>query len=87
MKRNASIELLRIVMMFGIVLLHVCGQGKYRCVWPSNLLCVAVVGFVFISGYFGIRFTLSKFVSLYSLAIFYCCVIPIIGGNYTGGVF
>lgn len=78
--RNSGIELFRILMMFGIVLLHVCGQGKYGCVWPANLLRGAVVCFVFISGYYGIRFTLSKFVGLYSLAVFYCCLEPIIGG-------
>ena len=78
--RNCGIELFRILMMFGIVLLHVCGQGKYGCVWPANLLRGAVVCFVFISGYYGIRFTLSKLVGLYSLAVFYCCLEPIIGG-------
>ena len=88
--RDSGLELFRILLMFGIVLLHVCGQGKYKCVWPTNLLRGAVVGFVFISGYFGIRFSLSKLLGLYSLAIFYCLLEPIIGGvlwGETGGYF
>ena len=83
--RNASIELLRILLMFGICLLHVCGQGKYESVFPKNVLCCTVVGFIFISGYFGVRFSLSKLVSLYVLAMFYCLVEPLIGGALLWG--
>lgn len=41
--------------------------------------------FVFISGYFGVKFSLSKLIALYSLAVFYCCLEAVIGGAVGNG--
>lgn len=71
MKRNPSIELYRCMLMFGIVLLHCAGNGAARAPWLGNLLKFCVTGFVFISGYFGIKFTWRKLLYLYGVAI-YC---------------
>lgn len=80
-KRNASVELLRLSLMFGIVLLHVITQDGYftidnrlaKCV--TNALSTCVVGFIFISGYYGIKMSILKVMRLISLAAFYMVVL------------
>lgn len=67
-QRDTSIELYRVVLMFGIVMLHCAGKGDVRSTYLANLLKFCVPGFVFISGYFGIKFTWGKLLRLYSLA-------------------
>ena len=84
-KRNVGIELFRIVMMLGIVMTHTCEQSVFSNVYLHRLAKTSVVGFAMISGYFGIRFAPSKLIRLYALAIGYCFLIPLIGGDYTGG--
>ena len=59
-RRNAGLELMRLVMMFGIVLLHVAGHGAYINKFTPRFLDWCVCGFVFLSGYFGIRFSAMK---------------------------
>lgn len=56
-KRNASIELYRMLMMFCICWLHCVQQGGRfgETRWIYYLMRFSVVGFVFISGYFGIN--------------------------------
>ena len=78
--RNIGLDLFRIIMMFGICLIHACSKGEYKCVTLHNVLTPSVVGFAMLSGYFGIRFTPSKIVRLYALAIGYCLLIPMLGG-------
>ena len=86
LKRNASVELLRLSMMFGIVLLHVITQDGYfpiggfftKCV--TNVLSTCVVGFVFISGYFGVRMAVMKITRLCSLAAFYAFLLGAVFG-------
>ena len=85
-KRIVSVECLRIVMMFGIVLLHIVTQDGYfgssgiftrhfiNCLSPS------VVGFVFISGYFGINFKVKKIVNLLAMAVFYAIALGVACG-------
>lgn len=85
-KRDPSVELLRLCMMFGIVLLHIITQDGYflkdsfvvRGV--TNILSTCVVGFVFISGYFGINMTLRKVVRLLSLSAFYAGTLGLMFG-------
>ena len=84
-KRNVGIELFRILMMFGIVATHVFRQEGFSSAGLTRLTQVGVVGFAMISGYFGIRFAPSKLIRLYALAIGYCFLIPLIGGDSTGG--
>lgn len=69
MKRNASIELYRILLMYGIVVLHVGGiLGPAFC-WEKTGLCWCVDGFVFITGWFGVRFSVRKLALLYGTAL------------------
>lgn len=69
--RNVSIELYRIFLMFGICLLHSITQGGNNVVWAANLFDWCVSGFVFLSGWFGIRFSFLKLIKLYCIS-FYC---------------
>ncbi|NDW09053.1 acyltransferase [Dysgonomonas sp. 520] len=80
MKRQSNIELLRLVLMFMIVLLHVFDNqivvqynNKVFVMQSivSTLCIVAVNCFVFISGYFGIKFKTKSFISLGIQALFY----------------
>ncbi len=83
--RNSSIELLRIVAMFMILLLHanfasfnapqdVSLRSFARCL--ADAFTVTPVNiFVLITGYFGTRFSLNKVFSLVYQVVF--CVIPI----------
>ena len=68
--RNPAIELYRVLLMFGIVLQHAAGKGSERSPLLCFLCCFCVPGFVFISGYFGIKFSWRKLVSLYATAAF-----------------
>lgn len=88
--RNMSIELMRCSMMFGIVLLHIIVQdGWFEQGGPFsrrfiNLLSPCVEGFVFISGYYGIRFSTGKMFKLLALFVFYrmLFVAPSFNWNY-----
>lgn len=73
MKRNASIDFLRALMMLGIVLLHIVATPEHWAGWRhvAYLLLPCVVGFVFISGYFSVKFTWRKLLALYGTA-FWC---------------
>lgn len=84
-KRNIGLDLFRIVMMYGICLIHASGQGEYCSSRFSNIVSPCVVGFAMISGYFGLRFLPSKLIRLYSLAIGYCFLTPLIALNFNGG--
>lgn len=84
-RRNPGIELYRVVLMFGICALHCVCQGEYRLIWPRNVLTACVPGFVFISGYFGIRFSCSKLVRLYSIALYASLLAPFVGGAWLHG--
>ncbi|GAA4973240.1 acyltransferase family protein [Algibacter aquimarinus] len=100
MKRNSSIELLRILFMLFIILFHFLGRNynlfgvtNETAIWDENLLSKLIVhatgqlgvpGFVFISGYFGLKFNSYRFIDLlaqcflYSF-IFYSLISPTIG--------
>lgn len=71
--RNASIELFRLVLMFGICLLHACIKPGYCKAWFVNLTPWCVTAFAFVSGYFGARFKVSKILRLEGLALFCAC--------------
>lgn len=60
MKRNLSIELFRCLLMVSIGAIHVAGfmGGNWRYLSRMSLPCV--VAFVFISGYYGVRFSAKK---------------------------
>ncbi len=78
--RNSAIELYRILLMLGIVILHVAyvskGAGPFH--WLNTGMAWCVDGFVFITGYFGCRFSLQKIVRLYGTAIWCGLVIVLL---------
>lgn len=72
--RNASIDFFRCLLMFGIVIQHVVGQSAYIRHGADFLTNWCVCGFVFVSGYFRIKFKPSKFISLVALGCF-CAIV------------
>lgn len=87
--RNSNVECMRVTLTFFVCLLHVISQGGYNVPWFANLFHWCVAGFVFISGWFGIRFSLSKLVALLCINI-YCSfafvTFDFFIGNWSGGV-
>lgn len=79
-ERNVSIELLRLVCMMMIVFYHFVAKSTevYTVAWHKALIIplhVAVVCFVLITGYFGVRLTMRKVVGLLSQIVFYGVVV------------
>lgn len=72
--RNQSVELLRVLLMLGICGIHVAafmgGGWKYldKTLWPC------VVAFVFISGYYGVKFSVKKVVRLCGMGV-WCAIV------------
>lgn len=94
--RNSNIELLRFILMAAICFWHVIihGYGYMKSDTNSNLLLVtfccalfspAVYCFMFISGWYGIKFSLKKFVQLVITACT-CFWLSIIIRYFWGGV-
>lgn len=83
--RNYGIDLLRMVSMFMIVILHICGQGgvykkatfltdTYEMAWLLEIMAFCSVDcFAIISGFIGAEsnFRLSKFIQLWCQVVFY----------------
>lgn len=78
-RRNASVELLRCLLMFLIVFHHSAYWGLWRGDGSQHLLLLVgtaaimwhVDAFVAISGWFGIKFTWTKFFNLWVQVAFY----------------
>lgn len=78
-KRNSSIELLRILCIFGIIFMHTIAYGGDKLATYNRLLLIAVncitnlgvTCFMLISGYFGVSFSLKKLIRLDLMVIFY----------------
>lgn len=99
MKRQANIELLRGVLMFMIVMVHLTGNGVLDDKNPisyletnwliANLIdaiCYPAVNcFILISGYFGLRPTIRKFMILDVPIILYGIIIFLLLDNYSVG--
>ena len=68
--RNPAIDLYRIVLMFGICLLHCVHHGVHECRPLTMSLLFCVDGFVLISGWCGIRFSWRKIWQLYGAAVY-----------------
>lgn len=81
-KRNSSIELLRIICIFGIILMHTTAYGgnklsemnRYLLIFVNCFTNLGVTCFMLISGYFGVRFQLEKLIKLDLMIIFYSFV-------------
>lgn len=85
--RNPILEFYRVLLMFGIVLLHIAALpefwGGYRRL--AYLLHPCVDGFVFLGGWFGIRFSWKKLMKLYGTAIWCCILVAIANVGSQGG--
>lgn len=86
MKRNSSIELLRILSILLIVMMHVYSLIDYSSASGINSLIggginslgnIGVSCFVLISGYFGVKFKLHKFIYLVILTTVYSVVVSL----------
>ena len=66
MQRDVGVELFRIVCMLGVCLIHSLCQGGYvpQSCGLAGLFTSSVVGFIFISGYFGVRLHIRHVKSL-----------------------
>lgn len=87
MKRNSSIELYRVLLMLGVCVLHamtMCGHNSGP-IWGrfTYVLYSCVVGFVFISGWFGIDFKFRKLLRLWGVA-FYAAFVAIVVSVWGG---
>lgn len=83
MKRNPSVELYRCCMAFGVVMLHVLGlYGGGRIALSSSFVW-CVVGFVFITGYFGSSFRWRKVLKLNGIVI-YCLIVSYLVNRLCG---
>ncbi len=90
MRRDVNIELLRIVLMFGIIWLH-CSQQGGRFEETKNicyLMRPCVVCFVFLSGWFGIRAgnLIGKILKLILLGFVCAFLSVLINSIYNGSV-
>lgn len=89
-KRNASIEALRCLLMFLIVAHHAFHWGIYRestALWTNlfeGLIVWHVDAFIGISGWFGMRFALSKVLRLVGIMAWYSAM-SVAYLVYTGG--
>ena len=82
MKRNLGIDIFHVVLIYGIVVYHAFFTGNYASGLESRMWTWCVPGFAFISGFFGVRFRLSKIIHLWVVASL--CFIPVllIGGRF-----
>lgn len=86
-KRNSSIELLRILAIFGIVVMHTNAAVMKECyginqIWTqieNGVFNAGVSVFVLISGFYGIRRNKNKIVTLWTTVAFYSVVSAMVG--------
>lgn len=80
-KRNPNVELFRVLLTLGIVLVHTVNLGGYRKVWLVDILMSCVVGFVFISGWFGVKFSWKKLIKLLLIGAYCALCAGLISGE------
>lgn len=96
--RNSSIEVLRIVFMFLILSIHIYGHGSglnydwiyslgadWSTAWNLSLYSlgkIGVTGFIFISGYFGIKTSKRSLIMILSFPFFYALLLNLYFGHY-----
>jgi len=96
--RNSSIESLRIFFMFLILSIHIYGHGSglnydwiyslgadWSTAWNLSLFSlgkVGVTGFIFISGYFGIKTSKHSLMQILSFTIFYTLLLNLFYSHY-----
>lgn len=78
-KRNSSVELLRILSIFGIIMMHCFGEYYLTCtgcdlvfgIIINSLFNTGVSCFMLISGFFGLKFNINKLIKILFLVLFY----------------
>lgn len=95
--RNASLDAFRCLLMLLIVVYHAAAYGIYGGEGAPMWLGLAfgtfiiwhVDGFVALSGWFGVKFSLARFLKIWGLILFYSLVSFAITGkvSFTGGWF
>ena len=99
--RNSSVELFRMLAMFSIVLIHTFGHGSgldYEWIyslgddWSTaghlalfSLGKAGVTCFMFISGYYGIRFNGRKMLSMVMMLAFYVVLCSLLANSISIG--
>ena len=83
--RNKALDFYRCLLMFGICLLHSIAQAGHNTAWAANMLQWCVPGFMFLSGWFGIRFSIAKIVKLYGICLYCAAMFVIVDGVSHGG--
>lgn len=89
-ERNSSFELLRLLCIYGIIVMHIFGStapGMSTSNTTAHVLVnsignVGVTCFVLISGYFGIRFDLKKLIRLDLMVIFFTLLGTLAVGDF-----
>ena len=82
--RDSRIDCLRLVLMFMICMIHAVGYVDSRWThWLTNVCFSGVLGFVLISGFYGIRFSLSKVIKLEGVGL--GCALTVVGGAWLAG--
>ena len=97
--RNSTIEILRIIFMLFIVLFHFLGRNynlfginTENALWDAHLLPkllvhatgqLGVPGFVFISGYFGLKFNTYRFIDLIVQCVVYSLIFFLLAAPFT----
>ena len=90
--RNSSIELLRLVCMISIVIHHFIisvlspNFESRGFTFFDLILHSSVIIFVLISGFYGIKFKLSKFINIVLIVLFWSVTLTVIGMTLFGGV-
>lgn len=69
-RQNGGVESFRVLLMFGITLLHQLCEFGVGMTFICRVLHVCVVGFVFISGWYGVKFSGIKILRLYGVGLF-----------------
>ena len=81
-ERNVGIDLFRCVCIYGICVYHAFFTGEFANGYESRLWTWCVPGFAFISGYYGVKFRLSKLLRLWLMTAL-CFLLPIaLGGRF-----
>lgn len=89
-ERNSSFELLRLLCIFGIIIMHTfagidtsaSSLNMAMHVLVNSLFNTGVTCFVLISGYFGIRFDLRKLIRLDMMIIFFTVCSTLLIGDF-----
>lgn len=89
--RKSNIELLRILCIFGILVMHILGSVKNNLsfvngqidLFLNSIFNANVTIFVLISGYFGIKFKLSKVLKIWIVVLFYSILYTLLTCDYS----